>query len=163
LLIDAGAPEGLYTNLLVSHQQSNQIIDDPRRWSSVAVMPLSCLMTLTSTTLYPGLFGGVCTTRDKPAAKRFIVLDSIADKFIEKFQTALELQQPGEPMDEKTTKGPMSQEAAMVNILKQVDDAVAHGARVLMGGKRIDCPGSFMQTTILTNIAPCNLLIALSS
>jgi succinate-semialdehyde dehydrogenase/glutarate-semialdehyde dehydrogenase len=57
----------------------------------------------------------------------------------------------------------MSQEAAMVNILKQVDDAVAHGARVLMGGKRIDCPGSFMQTTILTNIAPCNLLIALSS
>jgi len=59
-------------------------------------------------------------------------------------------------MDEKTTKGPMSQEVALVDLLKQVDGAVAHGARVLMGGKRIDRPGSFMETTILTDIAPDN-------
>jgi succinate-semialdehyde dehydrogenase/glutarate-semialdehyde dehydrogenase len=90
------------------------------------------------------------------ASKRFIVLDSIADKFIEKFQAALALQQPGDPMDEKTTKGPMSQEVALVDLLKQVDVAVAHGAKVLMGGKRIDRPGSFMETTILTDLAPAN-------
>jgi hypothetical protein len=57
-------------------------------------------------------------------------------------------------MDEKTTKGPMSQEVALVHLLKQVDGAVAHGAKVLMGGKRIDRPGSFMETTILTDIKP---------
>jgi succinate-semialdehyde dehydrogenase/glutarate-semialdehyde dehydrogenase len=90
------------------------------------------------------------------ASKRFIVLDSIADKFIAQFQAALALQLPGDPMDEKTTKGPMSMEVALVDLLKQVDDAVAHGARVLMGGKRIDRPGSFMETTILTDVTPDN-------
>jgi len=59
-------------------------------------------------------------------------------------------------MDEKTTKGPMSQEVALVDLLKQVDGAVAHGAKVLMGGKRIDRPGSFMETTILTDVKPDN-------
>jgi succinate-semialdehyde dehydrogenase/glutarate-semialdehyde dehydrogenase len=41
-------------------------------------------------------------------------------------------------------------------LLAQVDAAVRGGARVLMGGKRIDRPGSFMQTTILTDIQPGN-------
>src|SRR5450830_1580205 len=90
------------------------------------------------------------------ASKRFIVLDSIADKFLEKFQAALALQLPGDPMDEKTTKGPMSQEVALLDLLKQVDGAVAHGAKVLMGGKRIDRPGSFMETTILADVKPDN-------
>jgi succinate-semialdehyde dehydrogenase/glutarate-semialdehyde dehydrogenase len=43
-----------------------------------------------------------------------------------------------------------------LQLLKQVDTAVAHGATLLMGGKRIDRPGSFMQTTILTDIAEDN-------
>ena len=185
LLIDAGAPEGLYTNLLVSHQQSNQVIDDPRvkgvaltggfaagrsvaaragqnlKPSSMELGGSDAFIVLDDADLdntIPWAVWGRMYNQGQTccAAKRFIVLDSIADKFIDKFQTALELQQPGDPMDEKTTKGPMSQEAALVNILKQVDDAVAHGAKLLMGGKRIDCPGSFMQTTILTNIAPGN-------
>jgi succinate-semialdehyde dehydrogenase/glutarate-semialdehyde dehydrogenase len=59
-------------------------------------------------------------------------------------------------MDEKTTKGPMSQEVALVDLLKQVDGAVAHGAKVLMGGKRIERPGSFMETTILADVKPDN-------
>jgi succinate-semialdehyde dehydrogenase/glutarate-semialdehyde dehydrogenase len=84
------------------------------------------------------------------------VLDAIADKFLSKFQAALALHQPGDPMDEKTTKGPMSQEVALVDLLKQIDGAVAHGAKVLMGGKRIDRPGSFMETTILTDVKPDN-------
>ena len=42
--------------------------------------------------------------------------------------------------------GPLSTEAALVDLLKQVDGAVAHGAKVLMGGKRIDRPGSYMET-----------------
>ena len=40
--------------------------------------------------------------------------------------------------------------------MKQVDVAVAHGAKVLMGGKRLDRPGAFMQPTILTDVAPEN-------
>ena len=86
----------------------------------------------------------------------FIVQESIADEFLEKFQAALARQTPGAPMDEGTTKGPMSQEVALVDLLKQIDGAVAHGATVLMGGKRIDRPGSFMQTTILADVKPDN-------
>ena len=80
------------------------------------------------------------------------MVDSIADKFIERFQAALSALKAGDPMDEKTTLGPMSTESALVDLLKQVEIAVAKGAKVLMGGKRIDRPGSFMQPTILTGV-----------
>ena len=50
--------------------------------------------------------------------------------------------------------GPLSSESALVDLLKQVDVAVSHGAKVIMGGKRIDRPGSFMEPTILTDIKP---------
>ena len=59
-------------------------------------------------------------------------------------------------MDEKTSHGPLSTEAALIQLLAQVDAAVKGGAKLLMGGKRIDRPGAFMQTTILTDIAPGN-------
>ncbi len=84
------------------------------------------------------------------------MLDAIADPFLARFKAALEGLTPGDPMDEKTTHGPLSSEAALVQLLGQVDAAVKGGARLLMGGKRIDRPGSFMQTTILTDIAPGN-------
>ena len=59
-------------------------------------------------------------------------------------------------MDEKTTHGPLSTESALVDLLKQVDSAVAKGAKVALGGKRIDRAGSFMQATILTDVKPDN-------
>ena len=43
-----------------------------------------------------------------------------------------------------------------MDLLKQVDVAVSHGAKVVMGGKRIDRAGSFMQPTILTDVTPDN-------
>jgi succinate-semialdehyde dehydrogenase/glutarate-semialdehyde dehydrogenase len=90
------------------------------------------------------------------AAKRFIVMDAIADTFLAKFKAALETLKPGDPMDEKTTHGPLSTEAALVHLLAQVDAAVKGGAKLLMGGQRMARPGSFMQTTILTDIQPGN-------
>jgi succinate-semialdehyde dehydrogenase/glutarate-semialdehyde dehydrogenase len=90
------------------------------------------------------------------ASKRFIVVEEIADAFLAKFKTALEALKPGDPMDEKTTHGPLSSEAALVDLLKQVDSAVAKGAKVAMGGKRIERGGSFMQATILTDVKPDN-------
>jgi succinate-semialdehyde dehydrogenase/glutarate-semialdehyde dehydrogenase len=90
------------------------------------------------------------------AAKRLIVVEEVADRFLAKFQTALAAFQPGDPMDQATTLGPLSTEAALVQLLDQVEKAVAKGATVVMGGKRIDRPGSFMQPTILTDIKPGN-------
>ena len=185
LWIEAGAPPGLYTNLLISHEQSDRVIDDPRvkgvaltgsveagrniaaragqilKPSSMELGGSDAFIVLDDADLektIPWAVWGRMYNQGQTccASKRFIVLDSIADKFLEKFKAALALQQPGDPMDEKTTKGPMSQEVALVDLLKQVDGAVAHGAKILMGGKRIDRPGSFMETTILGDVKPGN-------
>jgi succinate-semialdehyde dehydrogenase/glutarate-semialdehyde dehydrogenase len=90
------------------------------------------------------------------AAKRFIAVEPIADQFLARFKSALEALKPGDPMDPKTTHGPLSTEAALVQLLAQVQTAVKHGAKLVMGGKRIARPGSFMETTILTDLAPAN-------
>ncbi len=185
LWIDAGAPVGLYTNLFISHEQSERVIEDPRikgvaltgsveagrnvaaragkilKPSSMELGGSDAFIVLDDADLektIPWAVWGRMYNQGQTccASKRFIVQESIADKFLEKFQAALAQQSPGDPMDEKTTKGPMSQEVALVDLLKQVDSAVAHGAKVLMGGKRIDRPGSFMETTILTDVKPNN-------
>ena len=185
LLLDAGAPLGAYTNLLISHEQSEQVIDDPRikgvaltgsvaAGRSVAaragqnmkksVMELGgsdAFIVLDDADLDKTLpwavwgrmynAGQTCC-----AAKRFIVMEAVADRFLAKFKTALEALELGDPMVEATTVGPLSTEAALLQLLAQVDAAVKGGAKLLMGGKRIDRPGWFMQATILTDIAPGN-------
>ena len=185
LWIDAGAPAGAYTNLLITHEQSNPIIADPRL-KGVAltgsveagkVVAARAGQFLKKTSMELGGSDAFIVLDDADlditipwavwgrmynggqtccAAKRFIVLDSIADEFIEKFQTALSALKPGDPMDESTTHGPLSSEDALQQLLKQVDSAVQHGARLLMGGKRLNRPGSFMEITILTDIKPDN-------
>lgn len=72
------------------------------------------------------------------------------------FRAALESLKIGDPLDEATTLGPVSSEAALTLLLNQVNDAVAQGAKILTGGKRVNRRGAFMQPTILTDIAPDN-------
>jgi succinate-semialdehyde dehydrogenase/glutarate-semialdehyde dehydrogenase len=90
------------------------------------------------------------------AGARYIVVEELADRFQEKFKAALSSLAPGDPMDEATTLAPLSTESALVKLLKQVDEAVEHGAKVALGGKRVERPGAFMETTILTDITPDN-------
>jgi succinate-semialdehyde dehydrogenase/glutarate-semialdehyde dehydrogenase len=90
------------------------------------------------------------------ASKRFIIVESVADAFTEAFQAALETLEAGDPLDEKTTLGPLSTEQALVDLLKQVEVAESHGATVVMGGKRLNRAGSYMQPTILTDVKPDN-------
>ena len=185
LFIDAGAPVGLYTNLLISHEQSDKVVDDDRikgvaltgsvaagrsiaarvgqnlKPSSMELGGSDAFIVLEDAdlehTIPWALWGRMYNTGQTCcAAKRFIVVDKIADKFLEKFSAALGGLKAGDPLDEKTTLGPLSTESALVDLLKQVDNAVAHGARVVMGGKRVDRPGSFMQPTILADVSPQN-------
>ena len=185
LLLDAGAPVGLYTNLFISHEQSEQVVDDPRikgvcltgsvaagqavaaragknlKVSSMELGGSDAFIVLEDAdldhTIPWAVWGRMYNTGQTCcAAKRFIVVEQVADKFIERFQAALTALKAGDPMDEKTTLGPLSSEAALLQLVKQVDGAVANGAKLLMGGKRIDRPGSYMEPTILTDIKPEN-------
>jgi succinate-semialdehyde dehydrogenase/glutarate-semialdehyde dehydrogenase len=90
------------------------------------------------------------------AAKRFIVVEPVFDAFLAKFQAALSALKPGDPLDAKTTLGPLSSESALLQLLGEVEVAVAKGAKVVIGGHRYDRPGSFMQPTILTGVTPEN-------
>jgi len=185
LWIDAGAPAGLYTNLLISHGQSERVIDDPRikgvaltgsvaagrsiaaragqnlKPSSMELGGSDAFIVLEDAdldhTIKWAVWGRMYNTGQTCcAAKRFIVVEKLADKFLEKFKAALGELKAGDPLDETTTLGPLSTESALVDLLKQVDAAVAHGARIVIGGKRIERAGSFMQPTILTNVEPDN-------
>ena len=185
LWIEAGAPKGAYVNLRISHDQVNRVIDDPRikgvaltgsveagrsvaaragqnlKKATMELGGSDAFIVLEDANVAKAVKFAVQakmnnTGQSCVAAKRFIVVDAVADQFLAQFKDALAAFTPGDPMDKATTLGPLSSEAALVTLTKQVDAAVAKGATVLLGGKRIDCAGSFMQPTILTNIAPDN-------
>ena len=182
LLQEAGAPAGAYTNLFISKDQVAHVIDDDRiravaltgSEAAGAVVARRAGKNLKKSTLElggsdafivlddadldkavkhavsgrMGNSGQACT-----ASKRFIVVETLADRFLEKFQAAMQAFAPGDPMDPKTSLAPLSSAQALQTLLGQVDEAVAHGARVLLGGKRIEGQaGAFMQPTILTDI-----------
>jgi succinate-semialdehyde dehydrogenase/glutarate-semialdehyde dehydrogenase len=182
---DAGAPAGAYTNLLISHKQVNRVIDDPRikgvaltgsveagksvaaragqnlKKSTMELGGSDAFIVLDDADLDKTVKWAVWAKMNNMgqccvAGKRFIVVEELADKFLEQFQAALADFKPGDPMDKTTTLGPLSTEGALVQLLGQIKSAVTKGAKVVMGGKRIDRPGSFMPPTILTNIKSGN-------
>ena len=182
---DAGAPAGAYTNLLITYDQVNRVIDDPRikgvaltgsveagrivagragqnlKKSTMELGGSDAFIVLEDAELEKTIKWAVWGKMNNTgqccvAAKRFIVVEAVADRFLAGFKTALEALRPGDPMEAATTLGPLSTEAALVTLLGQVKSAVAHGATLLLGGHRLDRPGAFMQATILTDIKPDN-------
>jgi succinate-semialdehyde dehydrogenase/glutarate-semialdehyde dehydrogenase len=88
------------------------------------------------------------------AAKRFLVADSIYDKFLERFVAAFLALKIGDPMDEATDVGPLTTEKIRDGVDEQVQKSVAAGAKLLTGGNRVHGPGYFYEPTILTNVPP---------
>jgi succinate-semialdehyde dehydrogenase / glutarate-semialdehyde dehydrogenase len=86
------------------------------------------------------------------AAKRYILDEKIADAFVKRFKQHMENLVPGDPMDASTTLGPLCSEKALTIVQRQIDSAVRNGAKVLLGGKRIQRPGYYLEPTILTDI-----------
>jgi succinate-semialdehyde dehydrogenase/glutarate-semialdehyde dehydrogenase len=89
------------------------------------------------------------------AAKRFIMIDSVADQFeqllLEKFQNL----KVGDPMEEDTEIGPLATPNILNEIAQQVEKSVAMGAKILLGGKALEGKGNFYLPTILKDI-PAN-------
>jgi succinate-semialdehyde dehydrogenase / glutarate-semialdehyde dehydrogenase len=189
LWLDAGAPVGAYTNLIISYAQINRVIDD-KRIKGVALtggleagvkIAEQAGKSMKKTTMELGGSDAFIVLEDAAmdktvkwalwakmnnmgqccvAAKRFIVVDQIYDQFLEKFQMGLASLQAGDPMDSATTLGPLSTEAALLKLLDQTNRAIAAGATLVMGGKRLiegtAGAGAFMQPTILADITRDN-------
>ncbi|TWU58407.1 NAD-dependent succinate-semialdehyde dehydrogenase [Rubripirellula reticaptiva] len=88
------------------------------------------------------------------AAKRFIVVKSVADEFLAKFKQSMSVLKIGDPMDDETTVSPLSTEQAAVTLSEQVQASVDAGATVLLGGDRPARPGAYFNPTILTDVTP---------
>jgi succinate-semialdehyde dehydrogenase/glutarate-semialdehyde dehydrogenase len=86
------------------------------------------------------------------AAKRFIVHTDIYDAFVDKFIDKMKALKVGDPTDPDTDVGPLATESGRDEIAKQVDDAVAAGAKVRLGGKTPERPGWFYPPTVVTDI-----------
>jgi succinate-semialdehyde dehydrogenase/glutarate-semialdehyde dehydrogenase len=83
------------------------------------------------------------------AAKRFLVHETIADQFEERFVRGMEQLTVGDPMDETTQLGPLATSAILADLEDQVNRS---GARVVTGGRRLDRPGNFFAATVLTDV-----------
>ncbi|PIT12311.1 succinate-semialdehyde dehydrogenase [Snodgrassella alvi] len=183
LLREANAPAGAYTNLFVSPDQIATIISDKRvqgvaltgsegAGSVVAGQAGSKLKKATMelggndvfvvtddadvvaaahTAVDGRLYnaGQVCT-----AAKRYIVHEKVAQQFIQIVQDDFAKVIMSDPLDENTTLAPLSSRKSKENLQKQLDAAIAHGAKVLCGNQPAD--GNFFTPTLITDISRDN-------
>jgi succinate-semialdehyde dehydrogenase/glutarate-semialdehyde dehydrogenase len=88
------------------------------------------------------------------AAKRFIVVDSVADAFTTGFVRQMSALKVGDPMNANTDVGPLATEAIRDELDAQVRETVSRGAQVLLGGSPIAGPGWYYEPTVLADIPP---------
>ncbi|HBE20689.1 MAG TPA: NADP-dependent succinic semialdehyde dehydrogenase [Cyanobacteria bacterium UBA11367] len=89
------------------------------------------------------------------AAKRFIVVNAIADEFERRFVDKFQALKIGNPMDDSTDIGPLATPAILQDLDQLVQASINQGAKVLIGGKPLsDIPGNFYPPTILTDFPP---------
>lgn len=177
---DAGLGEGVYTNVYATNDQAAAIIADrrvqgvsvtgsERAGSAVAALAGQNLkkvalelggsdpfIVLSTDDLDATVAAAVEARMDNNgqscnAPKRFIVQEGLYDAFLEKFTAAMTASKMGDPFADDTVLGPLSSLAAAERLQKQVDRAVAQGARLVAGGTR---DGAFYEPTVLTDVTP---------
>ena len=183
IFLRAGFPEGSFQTLLIGSDAVESILKDPRvvaatltgsepAGRSVAsicgkeikktvlelggsdpfiVMPSADLKVAVTTAVKARTInnGQSCI-----AAKRFIVADEVYNEFEERFVSEMKALRIGDPMDEATEIGPLATPQILDDLVDQVNKAVASGARILTGGKKLDGPGNFYEPTVLVDVDP---------
>lgn len=182
LFEEAGAPTGVYTHLVASIEQVGRVIDDPRvrgvtitgserAGAAVAERAGRALKKVVAEmggsdplivledaplepTLDSALFGRMFNTGQCcVGSKRIIVVGQDRGKaFLDGFVKRMAAFNAGDPMNPATTLAPLATEKALNLLLAQIDQAQKGGARIEVGGHRIDRPGYFLAPTVLAGI-----------
>jgi succinate-semialdehyde dehydrogenase/glutarate-semialdehyde dehydrogenase len=94
-------------------------------------------------------------------SNRFYVQEAVYDEFVKKFAAKVQTAKVGNGFADGVNLGPLIEEAALVKVQRHVDDAVAKGGRVLVGGKRLSSMGSgqFFEPTVVAD-ATADMLCA---
>lgn len=185
LMLDAGAPRGVYTNVFIPHSLSEHIIADPRvrgvalTGSEGAGQNIATLAAkyLKKSTLELGGADAFIVLDDADidktvqwavfgrhwnggqvcvSSKRLIVVDAVYDEFLAKYREGVAALTTGDPLDPKTTLAPLSSASAVTDLKVIVDEAVANGATAEIVGAPVSTQGFFYQPTILTDISEDN-------
>lgn len=178
IMIDAGTPEGVYTNLVVSARNAGAIIDDDRvqgvsftgsniggakvaeqagRNVKKTVMELGGVdpfivlddADLEKAADYLAMTKMLCSGQICISPKRIILVESIAEAFVSRLKARLTELIPGDPTQEGAHYGPLCTEKAAQQVEAQIRSSVEAGATLVCGGKR---DGAFIDPTILTDI-----------
>jgi succinate-semialdehyde dehydrogenase/glutarate-semialdehyde dehydrogenase len=88
------------------------------------------------------------------AAKRFIVVDAVADRFEELFTAEMESRRMGDPLASGTQVGPQARVELRDELHRQVQRSRRRGAQVVSGGVVPRGPGAFYPPTVLTGVTP---------
>jgi len=86
------------------------------------------------------------------AAKRFIVVEEVAEEFTDRFVAEMAKVEMGDPLEERTTLGPQARHDLRDEVAGQVKRTVEAGARLLLGGTVPDGPGAFYPPTVLAGV-----------
>jgi len=178
----AGAPDGAFQALLVAGDRMERVIADPRVVAATltgsegagrsvggaagkhlkkSVLELGGsdpFIVLASADLEHAVATAVKARvvnngQSCIAAKRFIVLDAQYEAFAARFVEAMRALKVGDPARDDTDVGPLATPAIRDEVAKQVNDSVAKGARLLLGGERPGT-GSFYPPTVLGDVPP---------
>jgi succinate-semialdehyde dehydrogenase/glutarate-semialdehyde dehydrogenase len=183
ILSEAGAPEGLFTTLLIPSSRVDSVIEHPLvravtltgsgpAGAAVAAKAGSLLkksvLELGGSDPYVVLAdadvdaaAAVCAQsrlinsgQSCIAAKRFIVDDRVHDNFLDAFTAAMAARSLGDPHDESTDVGPQARHDLRDDVHRQVTGSLAAGARLVLGGEVPDGPGAFYPATVLAGVEP---------
>ncbi|HSE92374.1 MAG TPA: NAD-dependent succinate-semialdehyde dehydrogenase [Methylomirabilota bacterium] len=86
------------------------------------------------------------------AAKRFIVVEPVADQFIARFADELRSRRVGDPLAHETQVGPQARVDLRDALHRQVEESVRRGAKLLLGGQIPAGPGAFYPPTLLVGV-----------
>lgn len=177
----AGLPNGLFSVLVVSHDQSDAVIKhdlvrgvtltgSPDAGKKIGEMAGAALkksvLELGSNDAYlilddadielaveKCIKGRIYNNGETCiAAKRFIVTEQVYDAFKEQFVNAMKALKVGDPKKEETELGPMAREDLREKLHKQVEESVENGAKVLCGGKIPEGAGFYYPATVLDRV-----------
>jgi succinate-semialdehyde dehydrogenase/glutarate-semialdehyde dehydrogenase len=182
LFEEAGAPEGVYTNLFCSVEQAAKLIDDFRvrgvaltgSERAGASVGERAGRNLKKVVLELGGSDPALILKGAPLdhaveqcvmgrtfnsgqgcvnIKRVIVVGKERGaQMLAALNERFAAIKVGDPTDEATVLGPLVSETALNGLLKQIEEAKAAGARIVFGGKRVDRPGFYLEPTIVTDI-----------
>ena len=87
------------------------------------------------------------------AAKRFIVTPGVAEEFEQRMQSEARQLRVGDPLDRATQLGPMARADLRETLHRQVQQSIAAGAKLLLGGQPRPGRGFYYEPTVLTDVA----------